>query len=132
LKWKHEDDNYPSTALSILKAILEKSVLLERLALIDGGSDNLPIWIHPPDFADFLVKFAAKMSHLTCCCLSFKQLDCFPIVNVKHRIAQEVVRMRPSLWFHMDRSLPQASDPGVPWVHYHQLVDPMSCDLPRF
>ena len=132
LEWNHDEEDYPSAALSILKAILEKSVLLERLVLIDGGSDNLPIWNQPPEFADFLVEFASKMPHLTCCCLSFKQLDSFPIVNIKQRIAHEVVRVRPSLWFHIDRSLPEASDPGVPWVHYHEIVDRMSFVLPRF
>lgn len=48
------------------------------------------------------------------------------------RIAQEVVPTRPSLWFHLDRALPEASDPGVPWIHYHPMVDPMSFFLPGF
>ena len=132
LQLKVEDVDYPEVTLSILKAILEKSVLLERLVLIDGGSENLSMWNHPSDFADFMVKFASNMTHLTCCCLSIKQLDCFPIVKVKQRIANEVVPMRPSLWFHSDRALPEASDPGVPWIHYHRMVDPMSFFMPGF
>ena len=81
---KLEGGNYPTAAALILKVILEKSLLtfrkesynLERLALIDAGTTvDLPSWKHPHGFADFLVRFTAQMTHLTCCCLSFKQIQ---------------------------------------------------------
>ena len=119
----------PRLSYSFSKEI-QKSVLLERLTLIDGGSDKLPFWINPPGFADALVEFTAKMSHLSSCCLTFNQLDCFLIVHVKKRIAEEVVSIRPSLWFYLDRGLPDVSDLNVPGIHYYEMVNPKSFVMP--
>ncbi len=128
----HKEVVYPATAVSILKAILkgsiEKSVhetKLERLVLIDAGSipsSKLSDWKHPPEFADFLVGFTAQMTHLSCCCLTFKQMDIKLMKAIKERVEEEVVTERPSLWFHLDRDIPNVSDPGVPpIIHYHQI-----------
>jgi len=130
LEWSHDDDEYPATILLLLKAVLEKSVDLKRLVLIDG-SGNLPNWSHPPEFADSLVTFAAKMSHMTCCCVTFNHLDVDLMKGIKERVEEEVVQVRPSLWFHLGRSIPEASDPGVPAIHYHQIVYPMSFLMPH-
>ena len=69
LKWSHKEDEYPETVLSILKAILTKSVQLERLVLIDDCIAKLPDWNPSPDFADFIVGFASKMTNLSYCCI---------------------------------------------------------------
>jgi len=132
LVFKHQEDAYPSTAYSILKALLKGSVLLERVALIDGGSEKRPDWKPPPEYADFLVGFTAKMTHMTCLCLTFNQLDVDFMEEIKNRVKKEVVTERPSLWFSMGRTLPEASDEGVPAIHYHQIISPISFVMPRF
>jgi len=132
LVFKHKEDAYPSTAYSILKALLKGSLLLERVALIDGGSEKLPDWKHPPEFSDFIVGFTKKLTHLTCCCLTFNQLDVDFMKEIKTRVEEEVVTERPSLWFFMGRTLPEASDEGVPAIHYHEMVNPISFVMPRF
>ena len=132
LEIDHKGDVYPATAFSILKSLLKASAKLERLALIDAGSEKLPDWKNPPEFADFLVGFTAKMTHMTCCCITFNQIDASLTEEIKQRVEKEVVVERPSLWFHLDRALPEASDPGVPAIHYHQIVNPISFVMPRF
>ena len=131
LEWDHQEDVYPATALLILKAILEKSPLLERLVLIDGGSDNLPFLSAPHKFSDHILEFASKMTHMSCFCVTFNQLAVDLMKEIKERVENEVVAERPSLWFHLDRNIPEASDAGVPSVHYHQIVEPVSFVLPR-
>ncbi len=139
MRWDHKEDVYTATAFSILKAIfkgfIEKSIhetKLERLALIDAGTVDLPRWNHPPEFADFLVDFTAKMTHLYCCCITFKQMDANLMKAIKERVEEEVVIERPALWFHLGRDVPDASDPGVPPIHYHQIVEPISFTTPPF
>jgi len=131
LKWNHRDAKYPTLTLSLIKAILKKSPRLERLVLIDGGSENLPSYSYLPGLDDSLVYFAANMKHLTCYCLTFNQMDVDLMKGIKNRVEEEVVTERPSLWFHLSRQLPQA-DPNVPSIHYQQIVEPPSFDMPRF
>ncbi len=137
LKWKHGGDDYTATVLSILEFLLEnkKFLLLERLVLIeDGGSQNKRKrrrWTAsppPPGFFDRLLDFASKMTHMTCCCLTFNQMDPKLMKEIKERVELEVVKERPSLWFHLGREIPQA---GVPLIHYHQIVEPVSFVMPR-
>jgi len=52
--------------------------------------------------------------------------------TIKQRVEEEVVTERPSLWFHLDRPVPEASDPGVPPIHYFEIVEPPPFDIPRF
>ena len=132
LEWNHQEDIYSTTAFSILEALLKESVQLERLTLIVAGPEKLPDWNPSPEFADFLVEFTAKMTHLTCCCLAFNQPGVKLMKEIKQRVENEVATERPSLWFHLDRALPEASDPGVPAIHYHQMVYPISYFMPRF
>ena len=139
LKWFRRGDVYPATAVSILEAILEESknksvheTKLERLVLIDAGTIPLLDWKHPPEFSDFLVDFTAKMTHLTCLCLAFKQMDGVLMKAIKERVEEEVVIERPSLWFHLGWDIPNVSDPGVPAIHYHQMVNPMHFSTPPF
>jgi len=53
------------------------------------------------------------------------------MTEIKKRVELEVVTERPSLWFHLGRNIPQASDAGVPPIHYHQIVEPVSFVMPR-
>lgn len=126
LEWNHEENVYPETTISILEALLNEAVKLERLALIDAGSREFPDWKHPSEFADFVVGFVEIMTHMTCCCLTFKQMDGDLMISIKDRVENEVINDRPLLWFHLDGAIPKASDPGVPSIHYHQIVDPVS------
>ena len=125
LKWNHKEAVYPETVLSILKALLAESVPLERLVLIDDGIAKLPDWNPPPDFADFIVDFASKMVNLSCFCITFNQMDAELMNGIKQRVIEEVVAKRRSLWFHLGRAIPKASDVGVPSIHYHQIVEPI-------
>ena len=117
-------------ALRILKSLKQFSPKIERISL------EFMCKTYPTDrdhlMGDLLVDFTLKMKHLSCLSLSLKQLDGALIKNVHERIKKEVLPTRPSLWFHLDRCLPEASDPGVPWVHYHQIVRPMSFIMPSF
>ena len=132
LEWNHLEDINPTTVFYILKSLLKGSVQLERLALIVAGPEELPDWYLSPKSVDFLVEFTAKMTHLTCCCLAFNQLGVKLMKEIKQRIEMEVATERPSLWYHLDRALPEASDPGVPAIHYNQIVYPISYFMPRF
>jgi len=130
LKWSHKEDVYAEATLQILKAIRTECVQLERLVLIDDGIAKLPGWNPPPDFADFIVDFASKMANLSCFCITFNQIDADLMNGIKQRVDDEVVTMRCSLWFHLGRVIPKASDVGVPSIHYHQIVEPVSFVLP--
>ena len=123
---------YPTTTMLILEALLAESTQLERLVLVDDGTGNLPGWSHPPEFADFLVGFVSKMANLSCCCVTFNQMDIDLMKEITQRVTEQVVTTRRSLWFHLDRAIPKPSDPGVPPIHYHQIVEPISFDMPHF
>jgi len=124
-------DDFP--VLEILKSLLGCRLHLERLVLLAYRSENKPDWNHPPDTVDFLVKFSKKMVRLVCFCLIYDRLDPNLITVAQHRIAQEVVTIRPSLWFCLGREEPLASDPNVPGIHFHEMVDPVFyTPLPSF
>jgi len=130
MKFSGTDDAYPVTALLLLKALVDESVPLERLALIDGSNDNLNVWRPSSDFSDSLVDFFTKMSHLTCCCITFSQMDVDLMNGIKNRVEEEVVKKRRWLWFHLGRAVPKASDAGVPPIHYHEMVEPVTFLMP--
>jgi len=142
LVWDHKEltsrMTYPLTALRIIKALLQKSPLLERLVLIDGGSKYLPFLNLPHKYPDLfrhflqeILQFASKMTHLSCCVLTFNYLTDDFMKVIKERVEEEVVSVRPSLWFYLDRKMPEPSDGSVPSVHYHEIVEPVSFVLPR-
>ena len=130
MKWDDRKDKYPATAFLILRGLLANSAQLERLALIDHGSGKLDEWESPSKFADSIVGFVSKMVKLSCVCLTFKQINADFMNGIKQRVAKEVVAKRPSLWFHLGHSIPKISDAGVPTIHYHQIVQPMTFVLP--
>jgi len=49
--------------------------------------------------------------------------------EIKERVELEVVKERPSLWFHLGRVIPQASDTGVPLIHCI-IIEPVSFVVP--
>jgi len=51
--------------------------------------------------------------------------------NMKDLLFHSVTE-RPSLWFHLDRILPKASDQSVPPIHYHQMVNPVLFVMPDY
>ncbi len=80
-------------------------------------------WKHPPKTADYVVQFAKEMKRLVCCCLTFYYFNQNLCNQVNSRIAKEVVSERPSLWFVMDCFNPKVTDPNIPLIHYHEMVD---------
>ena len=132
LKWNDKEKKHPRTASKILRAlVLANFVQLESLALIDAGSGK-PDWKNPPNLADTMVRFAKMMANLSCCCLIFKQMNAEYMNEGKQKVEKDVVQTHPTLWFYLGRSIPNASDLGVPLIHYHQIVAPMSFALPLF
>jgi len=80
--------------------------------------------------ADFLIQFCSKKKHLTCLSLTFFNLDDALIDQVNQRMAEEVLSERPSLWFYLGNRFPEASDPTVPSVHYHEMIHSNYFDPP--
>ena len=62
------------------------------------------------------------MKHLFAVCVTFDELDSILKEEVDRRIVEEVLPNRPALWFHLGTDIPNAVDPGVPLVHYHEMV----------
>jgi len=107
-------------ALLILKSLKQFAPKIERISL------EFMCKTYPTDedylMVDFLVDFILKMKHLSCLSLSLKQLNGTLIQKVHERIKKEVLPTRPSLWFHLDRKIPDVLNPSVPKVHYHEMI----------
>ena len=91
--------------------------------------------ILPDDFsfplADFIVQLALKLKRLTCLSLSFYELNDNKLIEQVHRrMGEEVLPTRPALWFHLGSDFPEASDPSVPAIHYHEMVFANNFDPP--
>jgi len=112
---------YLSSALLLLKSFRTSASHLERISL---QFNCQTLFIGNPDFdlADFLVQFILKMDHLTALCLVFYELDPSLIPQVHQRIVEEILPLRPALWFYLDRKLPNGVEPSVPAVHYRDMV----------
>lgn len=110
--------NFPDV-LFVFQSLLCRASHLERLVLIFETkvpcSDDHPL-------VDFLVQFALKMKRLTCLCITFNKIDPALIQEVKRRLTEDVLPSSPSFWFHLGRELPKATDPGVPPLHYHEMI----------
>lgn len=70
------------------------------------------------------------MEQMSCCCLTFNQMDVDLVEEINHRIKQEMIEKRRFLWFHLGSTVPEASDVGVPPIHYHEMVEPVSFTMP--
>jgi len=82
----------------------------------------LPDWNHPLDMSDFFVPFLTKMKRLVCCSILFKQIDRTLCKEVNRLVAEKVVKKRPSLFFHFDRSLPDVDNPDIPLIHLQEIL----------
>jgi len=115
-------------ALLILKSLKQFAPKIERISL------EFMCEAYPTDkyhfMEDFLVDFTLKMKQLSCLSLSLKQLDGTLIQKVHERIKREVLPTRPSFWFHLDSKIPDAVDPEVPKVHYHEMIHTKYSDPP--
>ena len=80
--------------------------------------------IEPKDMADFLVRFASKMKRLSAFCIDIYAGSEDLWNEIHAQIAQKVVSLRPSPWFHMGE-IPKRVASDVPTIHYNELIDPM-------
>lgn len=108
-----------SDVLLVLTSLMRFASDLERVNLSFVCNVTPPDWDYP--IADFLVKFALKMKRLTCLCLCFYGIDRALLTEANRRIVEEVVPLRPALWFHLDNGPPNPADRSVPTVHYHEM-----------
>jgi len=108
-------------ALGILKSLSVNAPKIERIN-IEMMCEILPNdWNYP--LAEFIVQLALELKRLTCLSLTFYELNDRKLIELVHqRMAQEVLPTRPALWFHLDNDFPEASDPSVPAVHYHEMI----------
>ena len=106
---------------AVLKSLLGRSSSLQRLSLF---FDNmaLPKGSDHSQLANFFVQFVLKMKHLFAVCVTFDEFDSILKEEVDRRIVEEVLPNRPALWFHLGTDTPNAVDPGVPLVHYYEMV----------
>jgi len=112
---------YLSSALLLLKFLRTSASHLERISL---QFNCQTFFIGIPDFnlADFLVQFIFKMKHLTALCLVFYELYPSLIRQVNQKIAEEILPLRPALWFYLDRKIPNGVEPSVSAVYYSDMV----------
>lgn len=75
-------------------------------------------------FGNQVVRFALEMDHLVALCLAGLRVDPFTVAKVRERVEKEILPLRPSFWFHIDRDLPKENDLNVPRIHYDEMVNP--------
>lgn len=126
LQWDHQENT--SDIFLLLEAIRKGCSRLERLVIYQeelrySGQKEGTI---PLDAADQIVTFAASMQHLSALCLSCLLLDSSVMEETNRRLAEEIIPIRPSFWFHVGFELPKENDPSVPRVHYDEIVHPIN------
>ena len=124
LEWFNQQDNFSETLL-LLQKLLKCSSHFERLPLHDvcAPSDSAKRQLSS-DFGDQVVHFASEMGHLVALCIAGLRVDPVAVDKVRERVEKEVLPLRPSFWFHMDRDLPKGNDLDVPRIHYDEMVNP--------
>ena len=121
----------------LLESIQRFSPYLERLVLFDTQewwrserrkpctqSNNTKV---QSEFSDFVLQFTLKMKHLTALCIfspSHQLLDGQLMEEIRSRIEENVVPLRPSLWVCMNDNPAEASLPDAPAAHYNEMIDP--------
>ena len=92
--------------------------------------NNLPADRSFP-LANFMVKVDLKLERLTCLSLTlYEQKDSMLFEEVNRRILEEVLSVRPALWFHFSNNFAEASDPSVPAVHHREMIITNNFDPP--
>jgi len=61
------------------------------------------------------------MKRLTAMSLCFYGIDRVLLTEANRRIVEEVIPIRPSLWFHLDSADPDPAGQSFPGVHYHEM-----------
>ena len=79
-----------------------------------------------PYVVDELLNFISSMSRLVALCLAgCFLLDQSDLEKIKEQVAEEILPLRPSFWFHIGLDLPKETDLSVPRVHYDEIVGPI-------
>ena len=119
----------------LFKTLAKIAPKMERLVLHDEYSyfPNI-FWESQTDLGQLIVEFLSKMKNLVA--FSFTGYKIEPDVQeaVRGHVATEILPGSPSFWLHLGKSLPEANDPGVPRVHYDEIVHPIDpyYALPKF
>ncbi len=115
--------------LSLLfKALLKCSSHLERFVFLDGRWNEYKrdhCSCRPNNLlfqANDLVSFVADMERLVAFCLAGIRIDPDIAQIVVQRLTDEILPLRPALWFHLGKYVPQAGDPCVPRVHFDEIL----------
>jgi hypothetical protein len=119
----------PSRA--ILNALLD-SKRLERIVLYEEEDDSKFPW-KSQELQDVLFKFVSSMPDLVCFCfITASEIEPGTVAKLKQKFDEFIIPIRPAFWCHVDRTLPRATDPTVPRIHYDQIVCPMEYLAPEF
>lgn len=108
----------------ILNALLQ-SKRLERIVLYEEEGPNIPL--ESQKLQDVLLKFVSNMPHLVCFCfITASEIEPGLVTELKQKFDEFILPIRPAFWYHVDQSLPRATDPTVPRIHYDQIVSPIN------
>jgi len=75
------------------------------------------------ELEEFIVEFAKGMTHLVCLGFFGFRFHSSAAEEIRRRITEEVVPLRPAFWYHLGRQLPNENDVSVPRVHYEEIVN---------
>lgn len=64
------------------------------------------------------------MENLVALCITGFSINPKAIREVNRRIAEDILPVRPSFWFHLGYDAIAANDPSVPRIHY-EIVNPI-------
>ena len=109
---------------TVLNALLETK-RLERMVLYEEDGPNIPL--ESQELQDDLFKFVSNMPHLACFCfITASEIEAGFLAELKNKFDEFILPIRPAFWYHVDQSLPKATDPTVPRIHYDQIVFPIN------
>jgi hypothetical protein len=109
---------------TLLNALLECK-RLERIVLYEEDGPNIPP--ESLELQDVLLKFVSSMPHLVCFCyITASEIEPGMVAGLKQKFDEFILPVRPAFWYHVDQSLPRATDPTVPRIHYDQIVSPIN------
>ena len=114
-----------SSIFLLLKKLLNCTDHLERLMLYDvhESSYECAKWASPK-LEHVLVEFATVMERFVALCFVGFRTTPTAARKVNRRLVKEVIPVRPSFWFYIDRQLPLPNDITVPRIHYDEIVNP--------
>ncbi|XP_046443824.1 uncharacterized protein LOC124193876 isoform X3 [Daphnia pulex] len=120
--YEYEGEIMPNRA--VLNTLLDCK-RLERIVLYEEDGPNIP-W-KSQELQDVLLKFVSSMPNLVCFCfITASEIEPGTVAELKKKFDELIVPIRPAFWYHVDQSLPRATDPTVPRIHYDQIVSPIN------